>query len=213
MEQIRVFGSDYSVYVRIVRLALHEKGISYDLVPIDIFAETGPPAGYLKRHPFARIPAFEHGAFRLYETSAITRYVDEGFPGPALQPDALRDRTLVNQIVSIADNYIYPTLVRGVYGERVSKPMRGGVPNETSIAAALGKATICLDAITELMGPGPWLAGSTPTLADFHVAPMFYYFRLVPEGLELMECYPNLSTWWSQIDARPSLRVTRPTPR
>jgi hypothetical protein len=42
---------------------------------------------------------------------------------------------------------------------------------------------------------------------------MFCYFRLVPEGLELMECYPNLSTWWSQIDARPSLRVTRPTPR
>jgi len=31
----RVFGADYSVYVRIVRLCLIEKGIEYELTPID----------------------------------------------------------------------------------------------------------------------------------------------------------------------------------
>lgn len=85
-EKPRLFGADYSVYVRIVRLVLAEKGIDYDLVPVDIFAESGPPPGYLDRHPFGRIPAFEHEGFRLYETGAIARYIDEAFPGISLQP-------------------------------------------------------------------------------------------------------------------------------
>ena len=71
-----VYGADYSVYVRIVRLALHEKGVDYDLIPVDVFAEGGPPAWYFDFHPFGRIPAFEHEGLRLYETTAIARYVD-----------------------------------------------------------------------------------------------------------------------------------------
>ncbi|MGY6202148.1 hypothetical protein [Paraburkholderia strydomiana] len=38
-----------------------------------MFAKTGVPQEHLKRHPFGRIPAFEHGDFRLYETGAIVR--------------------------------------------------------------------------------------------------------------------------------------------
>ena len=70
-ENPRVFGADYSVYVRIVRLCLIEKGVEYELLPIDVFAKEGPPQSYLARHPFGRIPAFEHAGFWLYETSAI----------------------------------------------------------------------------------------------------------------------------------------------
>ena len=57
-EMPRVFGAKYSVYVRIVRLSLAEKGVDYELVPVDIFADGGPPTDYLDRHPFGRIPAF-----------------------------------------------------------------------------------------------------------------------------------------------------------
>ena len=77
-----VFGAPYSVYVRAVRLALEEKGVPYELVPVDIFAPGGPPPEHRERHPFGKIPALEHAGFRLYEAGAITRYVDEAFPGP-----------------------------------------------------------------------------------------------------------------------------------
>ena len=90
-----VFGAAYSVYVRIVRLALEEKGVPYRLEEIDIFAEGGPPADYLARHPFARIPAFEHEGFCLFEAAAITRYVDEAFDGPALMPQDAKMRARV----------------------------------------------------------------------------------------------------------------------
>jgi glutathione S-transferase len=68
-----VFGAPYSVYVRAVRLALEEKGVDYELVPVDIFASEGQPAEHMVRHPFGKIPAFEHAGFRLYEAGAITR--------------------------------------------------------------------------------------------------------------------------------------------
>jgi glutathione S-transferase len=87
-----LFGAAYSVYVRIVRLTLEEKEVPYEHVPIDIFAPGGPPADYRHRHPFGRIPAFEHEGFRLYETGAIARYVDEAFAGVALQPSDVRSR-------------------------------------------------------------------------------------------------------------------------
>ena len=53
-----VFGAPYSVYVRAVRLALEEKGVHYELVPVDIFASEGVPAEHKARHPFGKIPAF-----------------------------------------------------------------------------------------------------------------------------------------------------------
>ena len=58
---------------------MEEKGVAYRLENIDTFSEDDPPAGYEKRHPFLRIPAFGHDGFSLYETGAITRYIDAAF--------------------------------------------------------------------------------------------------------------------------------------
>jgi Glutathione S-transferase, N-terminal domain len=120
-----VYGAPYSVYVRAVRLALEEEGVPYRLVPIDVFTPDGPPKEYLNRQPFGRIPAFEHGGFQLYEAGAITRYVDEAFPGPVLQPTAPELRARTHQVISILDSYAYRTLVWDIYVERVSVPKDG----------------------------------------------------------------------------------------
>ena len=113
-----VFGEPYSVYVRTVRLALEEKAVNYELVPVDVFASGGPPPEHKARHPFGKIPAFEHAGFRLYEAGAITRYLDEVFPGPRLQPEDARGRARMNQIISILDSYAYRTFVWDIYVER-----------------------------------------------------------------------------------------------
>ena len=104
-----------------VRLALEERAVQYELVPIDIFAGGSRPE-HRARHPFGKIPAFEHDGFRLYEAGAITRYVDEALPGPRLQPEDPRGRARMNQIVSILDSYAYGTLVWDIYVERVYRP-------------------------------------------------------------------------------------------
>lgn len=206
----RLYGASYSVYVRIVRLALAEKGVDYALVPVDVFAAVGLPPDHLARHPFGRIPAFEHDAFRLYETGAIVRYVDDAFEGPPLQPAAVRQRARCNQIVSLADNYAYANLVWGVYVERAERPARGIAPDEARIAAALHVARTCFAAISDLMGGQAFLAGSEPSLADLYLAPMIDYFIRAPEGEALLGEHPRLAGWWQRMLARPSMEATRP---
>jgi len=102
---VKQYGAAWSVYVRIARLALEEKQVSYGLVEVDVFAKTGVPQEHLKRQPFGRIPAFEHDGFHLYETNAIVRYIDDAFPGCKLQSTDPKARAKVNQIVGILDAY------------------------------------------------------------------------------------------------------------
>jgi glutathione S-transferase len=210
MAEPTVYGEAYSVYVRIVRLVLEEKAVAYRLVPVDVFAEAGVPAEHLRRHPFGRIPAFEHDALRLYETGAITRYIDEAFSGPSLQPGSPPERARVNQAIGVLDAYAYRTLVWDIYVERVAKPKRGAEPDEARIAAALSKAAVCLQALAAIMGDGPYLAASQLTLADLHAAPMFAYFLMAPEAAPLLAPHPALRAWWERISARPSMAATVP---
>lgn len=205
-----LYGARYSVYVRAALMALQEKGVGFDLVEVDIFAAEGPPPGYLGRHPFGRIPAFEHDGFALYETAAITRYVDEAFPGPALQPADARGRARMTQVVGVLDSYAYRPLVWDIYVERVSKPRAGRPSDEALIATALPRAGLCLDVLEGFLGDGPWLAGDALSLADLHAAPVIDYFRMAPEGRDLLARHERLGAWWDRIAARPSAGALGP---
>lgn len=202
----RVFGTADSVYVRIVRLALIEKGVDHTLVPVDPFAPEGLPPSYRPRHPFGRVPAFEHDGFRLFETGAITRYVNDAFEGPSLLPNTVRARARANQIISLADAYAYRPLVWGVYVERVEKPAQGERTDEARLAAALTEADTCLAALATLMEGGPFLAGPRLSLADLHLAPMVSYFQQAPEGAARLAAHASLAAWWAHMIARTSLR-------
>jgi glutathione S-transferase len=204
---VTVFGAAYSVYVRIVRLALEEKGVPYRLVEVDIFAEDGPPADYLKRHPFGRIPAFEHDGFGLFEAAAITRYVDDAFDGPPLMPQDTRSRARVNQITGLLDSYAYRAMVWDVFVERVSIPREGGVSDEAKIAAGMRTAEICLSTLRDLMGDGDYLVGPHVTLADLHAVPILAYFRTAPEGEGALAHHPALARWWAQLAKRASVQA------
>jgi glutathione S-transferase len=206
----KVHGAAYSTYVRTVLLTLAEKQVPYELVNVDVFASGGPPAEYLKIHPFGRIPAFEHDGFCMYEAVPIARYIDESFGGPQLQPSAARERARMNQIISILDSYAYRTLIWGIYVERSSKQPSGRTPDPQRITAALPRARTCLNALAGLMGEGPWLAGTNITLADLHAVPIFDYFLRTAEGQELIAGVTSLLRWWNEIEQRPSVRATKP---
>ena len=88
MSAIVVHGIPGSPFLRSVLATLEEKGQTYRLNVMGPGDSKKPE--YLKRHPFGRVPAFEHGDFALYETQAILRYLDAAFPEPALQPKDAR---------------------------------------------------------------------------------------------------------------------------
>jgi glutathione S-transferase len=202
-----LYGADYSVYVRIARMALAEKGVEHDLVPVDIFAPGGPPAWYRERHPFLKIPAFEHGDLRLFETSVIARYIDEAFPGPSLQPVHAGRRAVMNQIIGMLDAYGYRAMVWDVAVGR----LEGDPPDEARIAAGLRTAETTLKTLSRLEIAGDWLIGDKLTLADLHAMPIITYLIKAPEGRALLAQHPALLAWWERMAARPSFTATGPT--
>lgn len=207
-EVVKVYGAAWSVYVRIVRLALEEKQVNYDLIEVDVFTEAGVPREHLKRHPFGRIPAFEHDGFDLYETGAIVRYIDDAFPGCKLQPTDLKARARTNQIIGILDAYAYRTLVWDIYVERVVSAREARVANDQKIAAALARAKVCLSELDRLSDERGFLVGSDVTLADLYAAPIFAYFPQAPEAVPLMEERKKLTCWWHRFSARHSMSRT-----
>ncbi len=201
-------GPAYSTYVRTARLALEEKGIDYDLDHFD-FME-GFPEAQLARHPFARVPAFTHGDFALYETVAICRYVDEAFDGPSLQPTETRERARMTQICSLLDSYAYSPAIGKIVIERLVSPMLGREPDEGIIAAAIPAAEKAYRVLEEFLGDRPFLVGMSLSLADLHLAPNYSYFLMTPEGENITQSTPKLRRWWDSMKERDAMVRTRP---
>ena len=204
-----LYGLSRSVYTRIARLALEEKGVAYGLEEVEIFGAAGLPDGHLDRHPFGRIPTFTHGTFSLYETVAITRYVDEAFPGPALQLAEPRARGRMTQVISVMDAYGYRPLVWGVFVQRVVTMREGAAPDEATVRESLRAAGTCLDVLEAGLENCRFLAGDQFSLADLHAVPMLLYFSLTPEGADLLASHRRLDRWLEEMVARPSVMRTR----
>ena len=201
-------GYRYSVYMRIARLTLAEKGLAYQQVEVNPFAEI--PADYLALHPFGRVPTLVHDGFVLYETAAITRYIDRAFPGPSLQPLDARALARMDQIIGVLDSYAYWPLVRQVFVHDVFRPRSGGESDPAEAEKGLAASAKVLDALEALAGSDTFLVGRNASLADFHLGAMIAYFALSKRGATLLAAHPQLSAWWQRLQVRPSIAATDP---
>jgi len=201
-----VFGIPGSPYVRMVLLALQEKAFPYNFVKMPFGGHKSPD--YLARHPFGKIPAFEHDGFAFYETQAAIRYIDRIAPVPELIPADAKAEARVNQIAGIGDSYVMPDISNSIAFPRLIAPKLGLPVDEASIAEALPRAKICIDTLAGLMGAQRYLAGEAVTMADLMLAPHLDYFEMTPEGRRLMEAHPNLMEWLGRMRDRCSMRNT-----
>lgn len=206
---VELHGYQYSVYTRIAQITLAEKKVSCTRIEVDPFQEHVPER-YRAMHPFLRVPTLVHDDFILYETSAITRYVDDSFDGPLLQPDNSRERARMSQIISIIDHYGYWPMVRQVASQRVFSPRLGEPADENEVQIGLKASERVLDAIEELSNGRQFLVGSHLSLCDIHLAPMIDYFAMTAEGVAALSERRRLSRWWTFMQELPSVVTTKP---
>ncbi len=205
-----VYGPRFSTYTRSVLLALEEKGAAYEVQEVNILEGAHQTPEHLARHPFAKVPAFSHDGFDLYEVGAILQYVDAVFPGASLQPEDAKSRARMHQVMGIIDSYAYPAFITHIVIPRVVVPMMGGETDEAAVKAALPQAEKCVSALEQLIGGHKFVAGSALSLADLHLVPVYDYLSQTPEGEGLLESAPGLRRWWDGIKNRDSVTKTRP---
>ena len=165
---------------------------------------------HVARHPFGKVPTLAHGEVTLYETGAITRYLDLAFPEVPLTPSEPRQVGLMAQAISVADSYAYPAMVGTVVIQRLLMPMLGRPSDEAAIQAALPEVERCLAAFDAMLEGQVWLSGGDLGLADLHLAPMIGAFLHTPEAASVLQHHPNVQRWWGGMENRASMAATAP---
>lgn len=208
MSPVRLHGYKYSAYSRVVRLALLLKGVEHEVVEVDPFSELS--GEYLAQHPFGRVPALNHGDFTLFETTAITRYVDRAFPGRPLQPQQAAVAGRMDQVMAVIDAYGYWPMVRQVASHGFFRNHFGQASDQGEVAAGLRQSRTVLSFLNGVAEEGEILNGRDLTLADCHLAPMLDYFVRAEVGREALSHFAALQGWWEMVSCLEILAVTDP---
>ncbi len=196
-----------SPFGRAVLVALEEKGANYRLAPVAPGAFRQP--AHLARHPFGRVPAMEHGDFKLYETQAILRYVDRILPRPALTPADPRATGRMDQLMNVNDWYLFQGVGNVIGFQRVVGPrLMGLTPDEEAIAEAMPRARQVFGELARQLGEGPFFVGDALSLADVLIAPQLDFFQETPEWEPLTAPHANLRAWMARMNERPSMAAT-----
>ena len=210
MSKPTLYGPTYSTYTRSMRMVLAEKSVEYDLVEVDMIGAAHQRPDWMQRHPFGKVPAFEHNGFAIYESNAIAHYIDDAFPGRRLAHPNISRRTRDQQIVEVINSYGYKRIVTDIVLRYFFADKEKG-PDTAAIAAAAPAAEHALAAIQDLMlGSDPYLVGRDVSFSDLFLAPIVSYFVGFQEGTRAMTKLPRLSNWWLAMQQRSSLAATAP---
>jgi glutathione S-transferase len=179
-----------------VRIALAEKGLSYDEREIDLASK---PPELARLNPANGVPVLVVDGGAVPESIVILQYLEDRFPErPLLPRDPLgraRARLLYDRITALLGPSSFK-LARGTDDEKR--------------AAREGARTALGTLEEELSGEGPTLLGGPDlTFADVALAP--FVARLPPDLRPSALGLPRLARWEAAVMSRPSVaRHTAP---
>jgi glutathione S-transferase len=212
MAELEIIGFDISNWVRAARIACEEKGVDYALTTNGMadFADMKSEK-HLALHPFGRIPAMRHGDVVLFETAAISRYVNCMFDGPPLVPEDKLEAARMEQWVSAMIDYVSRPIMGRCVVQYVLSRIRGGEPDRAIIDAAIPDIRSHLAILDRALAKGPFFHGDTPYIDDFIFMPMIdALVAVAPEGPGLVAQAPNVARHRAEFQKRPSYAATIP---
>lgn len=208
MSKLKLYvDSQYaSPYALSVFVALTEKGLSFEMVEIDLSMNENLSPEFSLISKTSRIPVLEHEGFSLSESSAITEYVEEKFPGTPLYPNSAQEKAQARQIQAWLRSDLMPIRV-----ERSTEVIYYK-PSESPLSAAAQQAANKLFSVANsfLHSNQEYIFGSW-SIVDVELSLMLHRLILngdtVPENLVLYAkkqwLRPSVQEWVSR--ERPAL--------
>jgi glutathione S-transferase len=87
-----------SPYAMSAFVSLHVKELLFDIETVDLAAKKSNAPVFSRQSITQRVPMLLHDDFSLAESSAISEYLDESFPGAPLYPTDPRGRARARQV-------------------------------------------------------------------------------------------------------------------
>ena len=186
-----------SPYAMSAYVALREKGLDFELQPVNLQEGEQRSATYGALSITQRIPTLDDDTFSLSESSAIAEYVDEAFPGPRLYPAGLRDKAKAREVQAWLRSDL--AALRQERSTEVVILGRSPAPLSSAAQAAANKL---FNAVERLLPHGQHALFGQWCMADTDLALMLN--RLVLGGDPVPE---RLATYASTQWQRPSVQA------
>jgi len=195
-----VYGSSLSPFVRKVLVFVAEKGLTVEQKPVGL--QDKSPA-FRACSPLGKVPGFSDGAFQLADSTAICHYLERRFPMPALFPSTAEDYGRMVWFEEFADTVLIPVAGK-IFFNLVVKPRFLEQPSDMAVVdKALADELPPLFDYLESEMTGPFLVGSTLSLADIAVAMPFGNLAKAERPLDTQR-WPKLGRYVAALLARPT---------
>ncbi|KZL03625.1 MULTISPECIES: maleylacetoacetate isomerase [unclassified Pseudovibrio] len=157
-----------------VRIALNLKGLSYDMVTVNLLKGEQKTDENLSRNPQGFVPSLDLDGDMLTQSLAIIEYLDELHPSPALLPSTARERARVRALSHAIAMDIHPVCNLGVVQRIVE--LAGG-DDQIKIDWMREFIAKGLDAFEQMLADrqsGKFCHGDQVGLADICLVPQVY---------------------------------------
>ena len=126
-QPVRIIGSFVSPYVRKVLACLNLKGVAYEVDPITPFFGNDE---FERLSPLRRIPILIDGDFSASDSTVISAYIDEAYPGHPLLPAEPKNRARARWLEEFADTRLGDVFIWGLFYQKVVHPLVWGEPGD-----------------------------------------------------------------------------------
>ncbi|UCE86215.1 MAG: glutathione S-transferase family protein [Deltaproteobacteria bacterium] len=177
-----------------VRLLLHQLGIAFERVEVDILAgETRTPE-FLRLNPNGRIPLLElPDGSRLAESNAILAYLAEGTP---YLPDDRLARAQVLQWMFF-EQYSHEPFIAVLRFWTFAGRLEA---NRAAVPEKRERGTAALRVMEQHLSEHPFFVGGAYTIAD---VALYAYTHVADEGGFDLSPFPALCAWLERVRGQP----------
>jgi glutathione S-transferase len=202
----RIHGVNLSPFVRKVRVALAEKGIECENVPV--LPGGGADPDWKKLSPLGKIPVFEEDdGTTIPDSSVIIDYLERTRPEPALLPTDPKQRAQVLFLEEFADTALGEALATPFYERIVKRVFMGAEADDAAVQAALDRLPELFDYLeSRIDGGAAGIVGGRFSVADIAIASPFVNFQHSGEKLDA-ERWPKLAGYVATLHARASFKT------
>jgi glutathione S-transferase len=195
---MKLYSGPLSMFGAKAEIALHEKGIDFELVMVPFEMKTlyQPKHPEVARiNPKRQVPVLVDGDLEIFDSTQVFEYVETIRPAPALWPAEPKARARARLLELKSDEVYFPPIIR-LMGLQAT-------PDDPAAVEARAAAAQFYDALESLMDGRQWLAG------DYSYADIAFYMAQLfgaRMGAGLTASTPHLLSWRDRITARPAVR-------
>ena len=186
-------------YVQRAVIALTEKGVPFERIDIDLAHK---PDWFLKISPLGKVPVLvvtgdDGKEVALFESNVICEYIEDAQAGAKLHAQDPLTRAQHRAWMEFGS-----TILSELWGLETTGDPAIFESKRVAVAAKFAR-------VEQALGAGPFFAGKAFGLVDAVFAPIFRYFDVFDELIDLsvFTDTPKVRAWRTELAKRPSVRT------